>query len=350
MSASEPERIRRLLVVRNDRLGDLVMTLPVFEAARKALPEAHVAALVAPYAAPLLERNPYLDEVMLDDASESGWALGRRLRRGRFDAAIVVNTNTRNSVAMWHARIPARVLWSHRPAGLLLATHHVKLHRSHPPVHEAEFALAFVRRLGMRAKMADLHPCLDPDPDARARAAERIAKELGERRDSGPLFAIAPTSKGSAYNWPLERYADLASRLAAHGRVMVTGAAGDAGTLARMREGLAEEARGRVGVFTDLDLAEFIGALGEADVMTASSTGPMHIAGAVGTPVVALFSPNPVHSPAKWAPFGERNILLVPPVAEGDDLDAPPERGREYMERISVDEVVEANLGLAGAG
>jgi len=350
MSPSEPERIRRLLVVRNDRIGDLVMTLPVFEAARKALPEAHIAALVTPYAAPLLERDPYLDDIVLDDPTENCWALGRRLRHGRFDAAIVVNTNTRNSVAVWHARIPTRVLWSHRPAGLALATHHVSLHRSHPPVHEAEFALAFVRRLGMRANMADLHPRLDPNPAARARAAERIAKELGERRDNGPLFAIAPTSKGSAYNWPLERYADLASRLAAHGRVMVTGAAGDTDRLADMRESLPEKARARVGVFTDFDLAEFVGALAEADVMTASSTGPMHVAGAVGTPVVALFSPNPVHSPAKWAPFGERNILLVPPVAERDDLDAPPERGREYMERISVDEVVEANLGLVDAG
>jgi len=350
MSASEPERIRRLLVIRNDRIGDLVMTLPVFEAARRALPEAHVAALVAPYAAPLLERNPYLDEVVLDDASESGWALGRRLREGRFDAALVVNTNSRNSVAVWHARIPARVLWSHKPAGLALATHHVTLHRSHPPVHEAEFALAFVRRLGIHAKMADLHPRIDPDPDARARAAQRIVKDLGTRRDGGPLFAIAPTSKGSAYNWRLERYAELASRLAAHGRVMVTGAAGDAEGLARMQESIPRKARGRLGVFTDFDLAEFVGALAEADAMTSSSTGPMHIAGALGTPVVALFSPNPVHSPAKWAPFGERNILLVPDLEEGDDPDAPPERGREYMERISVDEVLEANLGLADAG
>ena len=347
MSASEPERIRRLLVVRNDRIGDLVMSLPVFEAARRALPRAHVAALVAPYAAPLLDNNPYLDEVVLDDASESGWALGRRLREGRFDAALVVNTNTRNSVAVWHARIPTRVLWSHKPAGLALATHHVTLHRSHPPVHEAEFALAFVRRLGIHARMAELHPRLDPDPAARRHAGECIEEKLGRE---GPLFAIAPTSKGSAYNWPLERYAGLASRLAAHGRVMVTGAAGDAEGLARMQENIPQKARGRVGVFTDFDLAEFIGALAEGDVMTASSTGPMHIAGALGTPVVALFSPNPVHSPAKWAPFGERNVLLVPALEEGDDPDAPPERGREYMERISVDEVVEANLGLADRG
>ena len=347
MSSPVSANIRRLLLVRNDRIGDLVMTLPAFEAARKALPDAHIAALAVPYAAPLLKCNPYLDAVVLDDPAESAWALGKRLRRGRFDAVVVINTNTRNCLAVWHARIPARVCWSHKPAGLVLATHHVTLHRSHPPVHEAEFALAFVRRLGLRADMADLRPRLDFDPEARKRAAGRIASDLG---DEGPLFGIAPTSGGSAYNWPLSRYAELASRLADHGRVMLTGAGGDAEKLTGMRESIPESVRARVGVFTEFSLAEFIGALAETDVMTASSTGPMHIAGALGTPVVALFSPNPVHSPAKWAPFGERNVILVPPVGEEDDLDVPPARGEAYMARISVDRVVEANLGLADLG
>ena len=347
MSALLSENVRRLLLVRNDRIGDLVMTLPTFEAARRALPKAHIAALVSPYAAPLLHRNAHLDEIVLDDPAEGGWALGRRLRAGRFDAAVVVNTNSRNCLAVWRARIPVRVCWAHKPAGLILATHRVRLHRSHPPVHEAEFALAFLRCLGLPAEMADLRPRLDVDPASRARAAERIRSELGVE---GPLFGIAPTSGGSAYNWPLARYAELSSRLAGHGRVMVTGAARDRAALARMKSALPASVRSRVGIFTDLDLAELAGALAEADVVTASSTGPMHIAGAVGTPVVALFSPNPVHSPLKWAPFGERNVMLVPPTREDEGLDLPTSRGEAYMERISVEEVVEANLGLLDPG
>lgn len=349
MSARPSHDVRSLLLVRNDRIGDLVLTLPAFEAARKALPRAHIAALVSPYTAPLLRRNTHLDEIVLDEPAAGGWELGRRLAKGRFDAAAVINTNTRNCLAVWRARIPTRVCWAHKPAGLILATHRVRLHRSRP-IHEAEFALAFVRSLGLPAEMAGLRPRLDVDPAARARAAGKIRSEVGEGGDNSPLFGMVPTSGGSAYNWPLARYADLASRLALRGRVMVTGTPRDRPALARMRDALPARVRPRVGVFTGLDLAELAGALAEADVVTASSTGPMHIAGAIGTPVVALFSPNPVHSPAKWAPFGERNVILVPPLREGEEPDVPASEGEAYMERITVEEVVSANLGLLGPG
>ena len=72
----------------------------------------------------------------------------------------------------------------------------------------------------------------------------------------------------------------------------------------------------------------------------------MHIAAAVGTPVVALFSPHPVHSPLKWGPLGEHNTILVPPLGEGESPCVPEERGTEVMCRITVGEVVGANVGL----
>src|SRR5262249_12217220 len=138
----------RILIVRNDRIGDLALTLPAIEALRRHLPHAHLTLLASHYAGPLLDAHPAIDELLLDDPDHNFWQLAGRLRRGRFDAALVINTNTRNSLAIRLAGIRRRVCWGYKPLGWLSATDRVMLRRSHPPVHEAEFALAFAARLG----------------------------------------------------------------------------------------------------------------------------------------------------------------------------------------------------------
>jgi ADP-heptose:LPS heptosyltransferase len=338
---SRDKSLRRILLVRNDRIGDLVLTLPAFEAVRRHWPGAHLTALVSSAAGPLLAGHRALDELLFDAESETAWQLGRKLRAMQFDAAIVFNTNTRNCLAVWAARLGRRVCWAYKPAGWLAATHRVALRRSHPPVHEAEFALAFARRLGAPADLAELAPHLEIDPAARGRIAERIGRELGT---VGPLFGVHPGSRNSAYNWPASRYAELVCRLAPFGRVMVTGTARERPILEVIRRRLSDPAAGRVEFFIDLELQELAAALAEQTALVVSSTGPMHVAAAVGTPVVALFSPHPAHAPAKWAPLGKNHTLLVAPLEGGEDARVPPERGTDLMSRIRVDQVLRAAL------
>lgn len=337
------DHLRRILVVRNDRLGDLVLTLPALAAIRRDWPRAHVSVLASRYAAPLLAGSPLVDEVIEDDPQASAWQLSRRLRAGRYDAALVINTNTRNCLAVWASGIRSRVCWGYKAAGWLSGNRRVYLHRSHPPVHEAEFALAFVRRLGSQAKLAELAPQLVVEPQARQRVAQRIERELGTQ---GPLFGIHPGNGASAYNWPVENYALLASRLSDAGRVIITGSESERPLLALLRDRLTARARGEVLIVNDFSLPEMIAALDQLSVLTASSTGPLHIAGVLGTAVVGLFSPHPAHVPAKWSPLGTRQRLLVAPLAAGQEPRVPPEQAAELMARISVDEVVAANVSF----
>jgi ADP-heptose:LPS heptosyltransferase len=328
-------------LVRNDRVGDLVLTLPAFQAVRRQWPRAHVAALVSRYAAPLLSGTSYVDQVIVDEPEQSARQLGRKLRPSRFEAALVFNTNTRNCLAVWHARIARRVAWAYKAAGLLLANHRLRLHRSHPPVHESEFALAFVRMLGGAAVMDNLSPRLEVDQMTRERVAQRIRRDLGS---SGPLFGVHPGNGNSAYNWPIDRYVELINRLARHGRVMVTGSAAERALVESMRGRLARLAENRVGMYTDFDLPELAAAICQQTALTVSSTGPMHMAGILGTPVVALFSPHPAHAPAKWSPLGSGHALLVAPLEPGESVRVPRQRGEQVMGRITVDDVLAANL------
>ncbi len=334
-------RLRKILLVRNDRLGDLVLSLPGFQAVRRQWHRAHVTALVSRYAAPLLATTRYVDELILDDPAESPRELGRRLRPLGFDAVLVFNSNTRNCLAAWHAGIRRRVCWAYKPAGFLLGNYRLMLHRTHPPVHESEFALSFVRLLGGAAVMANLSPQLAVDARAHQRVAIRIRRELGA---AGPLFGVHPGNGNSAYNWPTAHYVELINRLARHGRVMVTGSQAERPLLETIRQRLARTTESRVALYCDLALEELVAAVAAQTVLTASSTGPMHIAGILGTPVVGLFSPHPVHAPEKWAPLGSGHTLLVAPLADDENPLVPPGKAEAVMARIRVEQVLQANL------
>ncbi len=328
--------IRRLLVMRNDRLGDMVMTLPALEAAHRALPDARLTVLAAENTASLLQGNPAVSDVLLDRPEQTARELGRRLARHRFDAALVIAANSRNAWGAWWAGIPRRVCWAYGLSGFLLGSHRLFLHRSRPPVHESEFALAFVRQLGLPVPSRRPSPRLEVDLMLRSRIGRKLQARLGVHR---PLFAINPGSRQSSFNWPIEHYALLATRLAEHGRVAVFGHRSEKPLLDKMEQLVPPSKRPSVGFFAEFGLLELVAALDQVDVLTVSSTGPMHLAGAVGTPVVALFSSHPAQAPAKWAPFGEGHTLLVAP---GDPGECPV--GPEHMARIDVEDVVAANL------
>jgi ADP-heptose:LPS heptosyltransferase len=291
-----------------------------------------------------LSGTGYVDEVIPDEPADGPKEVASRLKPHGFDAALVFNSNTRNCRATWHAGISRRVCWAYKPAGMLLGNYRLKVHRTHPPIHESEFALHFVRRLGGAAVMANLSPQLHVDEHTRERVAARIRNDLGS---AGPLFGVHPGNGASAFNWPVDHYMELINRLALHGRVMITGSAAERPLLADIRARLSGSAETRVACFSDFDLGELAAALSLLTSLTASSTGPMHMAGILETPVVALFSPHPVHAPEKWAPLGHRHTVLVAPLEVGEDPRVPRERGEEVMSRLRVDDVLEANLQYA---
>lgn len=334
----------RILLVRNDRIGDLVLTLPAVRALRQHLPMAHLTLCVSRYAAPLVTGLDEVDEVLIDEPAEKAWRFSRRLRGLKLDAALVFNTNTRNALAVRLAGIRKRVVWGYKPVGMLTATHSVKVHRSRPPIHEAEFAMRFVEKLGVPRTSGPLHAHLPIDPAATGRMANLIQQSIG---CEGPLFGVHPGNKNSAYNWPISSYAQLVRRLVERGRVMITGGPEERELVEHACSQLTAGQRQRVLTTTNLSLAELVAAIALQKSLVVSSTGPMHVAGAVGTPTVALFSPHPAHVPAKWAPLGGQHTLLVAPLFDGEDPAVPAEQSEELMSRIDVGEVLHAAVRQA---
>ena len=292
--------IRRLIVLAPNWLGDVVMSLPALEAVRHWLPDAHLAVAARAPVAPLLTLVPGIDEVVTLQpagglrhfaAGQRHRAMTRaRLCAGEYDAALLLPNSFHAAWLVWRAGIPAR--WGYRAdlRGRLLTR---AIPRPTEAVHQAEYYARLVRALG--APSTPLAARLDVPGDARRRAGELLAREGGERR---PLAGFAPgAASGPAKRWPPDRVGAVAAALARDEGLLPVfiGAPGDAPAvrqaIAAYRLAAGSGAAPVVDLAGRTDLVSMAAVLSACRVVVSNDSGAMHVAAAVGTPVVALFGP-----------------------------------------------------------
>jgi len=338
----------KVLLTRTDRLGDVVLSLPAVDLLTAARPDWEVHLMVAPAAVPLVERHPGLERIWTwseDLEPPARAALCRALRGVGFDAAVLLQYRRELALLLRDSGIRRRHgPWS-RLSSWFLLNRGTRQARSRGAGHESELGSALVAPLaGVPAGAAPL-PRLHPHPDA-------LAAGLAFRRDHAPgaetVAFVHPGSGGSSLDWPPERFAELASRLAARPgwRVFVTGAGRDAGAVAAMGPGLDA----RVGVLLDaFDLRGLLGVLAAGDVFVGPSTGPLHMASALDLATVGLYPPVRTMAPGRWGPRGRWVRALEPDVACPARRTCRGERCRHWncMEGIATDAVLAAVDGLA---
>ncbi len=306
-------RTPRILLVRTDHLGDMLLTLPMASAIKRALPEARVSVLASPVNAEAARHHPDVDEVLTDfcEAKGSGlrnvWPLIRLLRQARFDVAIVVHPTLRLALALWAARVPVRIGTAFRVYSLLWNVR-VRQHRRGRREHESALNLELLEPLGIRPQKRGAECKWTTRPEEEIRVAE-LLRNLAI---APPYVVVHPGSGGSAWNWTPERYANLARRFAAAGyHVLVTGTAREQNLVETVVRGAGQAAWSLAG---QLSLGELAVLLRGAALFVGASTGPTHLAATLGTAVVALYSPLRSQLPARWGPIGPRVAVVQPDV------------------------------------
>lgn len=305
---------RRMLVIRPDRVGDVTLATPVIRALRASFPDAYIAALVRPAMEAVLRHNPHLDTVLVDDWEHTH--AGRRgfldrlrlLRRHRFDTALMLLPTERHAWMTFLAGIRTRIGVGTKPYQLLTFTRTVSRNKYVPLRHESDYCMDLARAIGVRSD--DLRPEVFLLEAERQEARARL-RSSGRHEGAG-LIAVNPESGGSAPNWTLPMYRDFIERALArlpHAQFLVTLSPGstEAFTLFRALP------PARVLVPDAVDLRLLMAMIAESDVLVSSSTGPMHLAAALGTPTVSLFCPLTACSPVLWGPHGDRAVKLLPP-------------------------------------
>ena len=276
-----------ILVVRYSALGDVVLATSILEPLRARFPRARIEWVTDAAYASLLEGLPELAAVhrLQREGPDSALALAGRLR-GRFDTSVDLQNKVRSALVA-RAAAPLRVAFRRRTA--LRAV--LSLFGSDPPLVRAHQTRLYAEAL---APLGTFEP--GPMKVALSAQARSLAADALQRVPA-PAVAIAPGARWATKRWAADRFAAVADALHAQGcSIVLCGGPGDRDAFAAFRAAV------RAPVAADLSFLPvdaLAAAIARVQLLVACDSGPVHLAAAVGTPVIALFGPT---STARWGP------------------------------------------------
>ncbi|MDO8661944.1 MAG: lipopolysaccharide heptosyltransferase II [Candidatus Omnitrophota bacterium] len=308
--AEDRKEFKRILVVRTDRIGDVLLSTPVIKALRDSYPHAFIAMMVSPYAKDIVEGNPYLDKVIIldKDGEHKNWLrsvkLIRKLKKMKFDLALVLHPTNRAHLLTFLSAIPKRVGYD-RKLGFLLSDR-IKHTKQFGEKHELDYNLDLLRYLGVEIKDKNLFIPVKPE-------AEKWVEELFRQEgisSSDKLLALNPSASCPSKIWPAERFAQTADKLTQkYGfKIIVISGPKDI----RLADNLVKNMRSRaINLAAKTSVTQLASLLKRCSLFISNDSGPVHIASAVGTPVISIFGRNQAGlGPKRWGPVGERDKLL----------------------------------------
>ncbi len=348
---------RRILLLRLERIGDLLMTIDAIARVRAYAPTAEIDLVVGSWNAALARLIPGIDRVETLDAPwlardarhDSRADLVRRAvswRSRRYDLAINFEGDIRSNLLLALSGARRRAGFAMAGGGPVLTD--PAEHR--PRAHVSANAMRLVNRAFRRAEPAEGTPPVRLAlPDEARRSAAALLN--GAAR---PIVGVHVAGGRAVKEWSIDRFADVASRLARkrHATVVLTGGPGDRALVDRVRRALDPRVQA-VDVAGQLDLIALAAVLERLDLLITGDTGPMHLAAAVGTPLVAIFGPS---DPARYGPLAARaRIVRVDlPCSPCNRIRTPPARcvGHvpDCLTGVSVAQVLDAALDLLGDG
>jgi heptosyltransferase II len=350
--------LRRVLFRSANWLGDAVMTMPAIQRLKQAHPQAQLAVLTSPKLADLWRLHPDVDEVIVHESSNGPFDLlrqARELRQGGFDAAVIFPNSWRSALTIRLAGIPRRVGYCGHARGWMLTD---LLEESSDYWTKPLMTPGAIRRFGKGLPMTGERPvfkhqvhrhlqlaaCLGADatpcaPRLRVGAPPADALLLQDK----PLLALnAGAEYGPAKRWPLDRFIAAAKAIAEshHARWVIIGGPKETGLGGRIVAALGEpHAINLAGRTTLLGLCH---ALAQCRLLLTNDSGPMHLAAALGKPVVAIFGSTEPSLTGPDVAGGSRHVLLRhQPACSPCFLRACPIDFR-CMTAIAVEEVVAA--------
>ena len=337
--------MRNVLIIKLRYIGDVLLATPTVRAIKAARrPDVRVTMLVNRGTEDVLSGNPDMDEIVILDKGSlaAQWRLIAGLRRRRFDTVIDLTDGDRAAFLSWISGAPVRIGFNdeHRWRGRCY-THVVQ---PAPGVrHRIDRDLEALKPLSIQAGSKDLQLWLTPEE---ANSADQLLDQLGVQR-SQSIVLLQPGARFWFKAWPPERFAELADRLTSqYGCQVLIGGSRQESDLA---EQIRQMAKSRPIIMAGrTTIKQFAAIAKKSALFVGSDSGAMHIASAVGTPVVALFGPS---SPREWGPRGGPVEVLYKDLDCRSCFHPTCTRGEQNcMRLITVHEVFAAAQRLLLAG
>ncbi len=299
---------KTIVISRTDSIGDVMLSLPVCAWIKETYPECRVIFLGKKYTRPILESFSAIDEIKFWDeiVQQPEQSIISEIRSWNVYAFVHVFPNKRIAKLVRKAKVPMRIGTSHRAFHFLTCNHRPNFTRKHSELHEAQLNFKLFNIFGMEQV-----PGLDLIQTWLS-TNFRPTKEIGNDQKKllqtdRKTIILHPKSQGSAVEWPIEKYIDLAIKLVdKHFRVFFSGTEKE-GLLFRSELPSHPEI---IDISGTMKLGAFITFIDSVDALVACSTGPLHIAAVLGKQSIGLFTKmRPMH-PGRWAPVG-KNVQII---------------------------------------
>lgn len=296
---------KRILIVRPDRIGDVVLSTPLPREIKKNFPDSFVAVMLKKYTSDIYFNNPYVDKIILiddyDDGSiENFWKKVREIRSYRFTHSLTLLPTERLNYMLFFAGIPYRVGVGHKFYQFITFTHYVSRNKYNPLRHEADYCMDLARKIGVATNNLETEIFLTDDEK---KNVVEIRKRL--LNDKKFLIGIHTTSGNSAPNWSANTYKELIMKLIQIDNVRITITDNNPPKeLMNINEVIYPNINNTL-------RQSFIN-FAALDLLISASTGPMHICAALKVKTVSLFCPLTACSPKLWGPLGNESIIILP--------------------------------------
>jgi heptosyltransferase III len=314
--------VKRIILSRTDNLGDVILTLPMAGILKQSFPDCHIIFLGKKYTKPLIDACEFVDEFLDRDEMKEMRDVGSGMRdEGKFQADIIIHVFPDKEIqkAAKKAKIPIRIGTSHRWYSWLYCNKLVHYSRKKSNLHEAQLNFKLLEPLGITKKFAltEIPSFYGLTKLIRSSAHQLISSPPHHLTTSPPHSGVGekfnlilhPKSKGSAREWGLENFSGLISLLPENKfRIFVTGTK-DEGVL--MKDFLEKHKNRIIDMTGKLSLEELLVFINSCDGIVAASTGPLHIAAALGKRVVGIYAPMRPIFPQRWAPLGRHSYYVV---------------------------------------
>lgn len=321
--------MKKILVSRTDGIGDLLLTTPLIKALKESRGNPYVSVLASRYASAALQNNPSVDEVIVYEKGNEK-SIIKKLKLGNFDCAVAAYARPEIAWLLFAAGIKERYGTANRWYSPVLFNRRVNVSRKKSEKHEADYNLMLAYDICGEVA-ADREYMYLSEVELRQGREYRIKKGLPEK-----FVIVHPGSKGSAWNISEKKYAELIDELCKLNTwgLLITGGPAERDKLSRIKS-MVKNTGGCAGFMEEeLDFRTFAGVIAASSCVISSSTGPMHMAAALGVNTLSFFPPDAVAAMAsrRWKPLGNKSDIIKPSVQR--------KSAEESMDTIGVNEVI----------
>ena len=299
----------RIIISRTDSIGDVMLTLPIMVWLKNNFSDLELIYLGKGYTKAIVDCFSVVDQFIDWKEIEQLPPAGRvdALRNLEADAIIHVFPVKEIALLAKKAKIPMRVGTSHRSFHLLNCNQRINFTRKKSPLHESQLNFELLRPFGLKEipTMEEVMEMTAAFSIPKVELPEEIERTLSTAKKT---VILHPKSQGSALEWPMDKYIELANKLVERGYTVFFTGTDVEGLLFRDLLPKNEQIIDTTG---KLNLVQLIAFIGRVQNLVACSTGPLHIAGFAGIRTIGLFSPRkPIH-PGRWSALGKNSISIV---------------------------------------